>query len=69
MPFGLQLLSQCQNLCLLKDGLANGRLTETELRLAQRLAAGEAATDEWIAQTEKMLTGTNRLRDSIVLLY
>lgn len=55
----LQLLSQCQDVCLLKDGWTNGRLTESELRVAERIPIDGAATEEWINSTERALTGTN----------
>lgn len=57
-PILLQLLSQCQDVCLLKDCGTNGRLTEAEVRLAQRITLGEhGATEDWINQTEKSISG------------
>ncbi|EFX69271.1 hypothetical protein DAPPUDRAFT_228726, partial [Daphnia pulex] len=53
----VQLLSQCQDVCLLKDCGTNGRLTDAEVRLAQRINVGEqGATENWINQTEKYIT-------------
>ena len=40
----------------MKDCGTNGRLTEAEVRLAQRIATGGEETD-WINQTEKSLSG------------
>ncbi|KAK4015632.1 hypothetical protein OUZ56_030607 [Daphnia magna] len=53
----IQLLSQCQDVCLLKDCGTNGRLTDAEVRLARRINVGEdGATDDWINQTEKSIS-------------
>jgi hypothetical protein len=48
---------------LLKDCGTNGRLTDAEVRLAQRINVGEqGATEDWINQTEKYITGNNNNR-------
>lgn len=47
-------------MCLLKDCGTNGRLSEAEVRLAQRVASLQQEnedSDEWIARAEKSITG------------
>lgn len=46
---------------MLKDCGTNGRLTDAEVRLARRINVGEdGATDDWINQTEKSISGNQQ---------
>jgi len=52
-----QLLSRYQHICLVKECASNAQLSETEIRLAKRIAPDKFATSDWIDETEKALTG------------